>query len=336
MATTKSSKPADLATTCRELLAALDKFYGKSQQELPQQMLESMLLIVCLEDDSWDTAKAAYSRLLESYFDLNEIRVSSTAELAHTLSGLHDAEWKGLRVRAILRNVFESSYSFDFEKLRRQTPDLTLKTLKKITELTPFVREFTLQELLGTHCVALDNSMLKAAQWLGLIPAATALPDAMELLKTAVRKSDASNFCRQLRQLATDPGFSPRFTESTPSTLNTSDVLQRLEDLTTGKARKPAKKSDHTPDPAPKTSKPEAARPAPAATPAAEPKATAPRKAAAPPAKPAAPAPKSAASPPAAAKKDASAKQAATPAPAKKSAPPAPAKSASAGKKERK
>lgn len=335
MATTKSSKPADLATTCRELLAALDKFYGKSQQELPQQMLESMLLIICLEDDSWDTAKAAYSRLLDSYFDLNEIRVSSTAELAHTLSGLHDAEWKGLRIRAILRNVFESSYSFDFEKLRRQTPDLTLKTLKKITELSPFVREFTLQELLGTHSVALDNSMLKAAQWLGLVPAATSLPDAMELLKTAVRKSDASNFCRQLRQLATDPGFSPRFTESFPSTINTSDVLQRLEDLTTGKARKPAKKPDTPPDPAPKAPKPEATRSTPA-PPAADPKATAPRKVAAPPAKTATPAPKPTATPPAPAKKDASAKQASTPAPVKKSAPPAPAKSASAGKKDRK
>ena len=38
MANTKSSKPADLATTCRELLAALDKFYGKSQQDLPPQV----------------------------------------------------------------------------------------------------------------------------------------------------------------------------------------------------------------------------------------------------------------------------------------------------------
>ncbi|MFM8474835.1 MAG: hypothetical protein ACKOEO_03450 [Planctomycetaceae bacterium] len=335
MATTKSSKPADLATTCRELLAALDKFYGKSQQELPQPMLESMLLIVCLEDDSWDTAKAGYARLLESYFDLNEIRVSSTTELAHTLSGLHDAEWKGLRIRAILRNVFESSYSFDFEKLRRQTPDLTLKTLKKITELSPFVREFILQELLGTHSVALDNSMLKAAQWLGLVPAATGLPDAMELLKAAVRKSDASNFCRQLRHLATDPGFSPRFKESFPASINTSDVLQRLEDLTTGKARKPARKTENTPDPAPKTSKPEAARSTPA-PPAAQPKPTAPRKVATPPAKSTTTAPKSTVSTPAPAKKEASAKQASNPAPVKKSAPAASAKSAPAGKKDRK
>jgi len=247
MATTKSSKPADLAATCRELLAALDKFYGKSQQDIPLQVLESMLLAVCLEDNSWDDATAACAKLLESYFDLNEIRVSSTAELAHTLKGLSNPDWKGLRIRAVLRSVFESSYSFDFEKLRRQTPDLTLKTLKKITELSPFVREFTLQEVLGTHAVALDNSMLKAAHWLGLLPASMSLVDAMEHLKTPIRKSDASSFCRQLRRLATDPSFSARFTEKLPPDLQLADVSSRFEELTTGKARKPAKKSDAEP-----------------------------------------------------------------------------------------
>lgn len=249
MATTKSSKPADLAATCRELLAALDKFYGKSQQDIPPQVLESMLLAVCLEDNNWDEASAACAKLLESYFDLNEIRVSSTAELAHTLRGITNPDWKGLRIRAILRSVFESSYSFDFEKLRRQTPDLTLKALKKITELSPFVREFTLQEVLGTHAIALDNSMLKAAHWLGLLPASMSLVDAMEHLKTPIRKSDASSFCRQLRRLATDPSFSARFTEKLPPDLQLADVSSRLEELISGKARKPTKKSD--PDSAP-------------------------------------------------------------------------------------
>ncbi|MEY3174277.1 MAG: hypothetical protein RLZZ436_2191 [Planctomycetota bacterium] len=258
MANTKSSKPADLATTCRELLAALDKFYGKSQQDLPPQVLEAMLLSVCLEDNSWEEAKAAYAKLLESYFDLNEIRVSSTAELAQTLSGIANPDWKGLRIRAILRNVFDSSYSFDLEKLRRQTPDLTIKALKKISELSPFVREFALQEILGTHTVALDNSMLKAAQWLGLLPTTVSLPDAMELLKGSVRKSDASSFCRQLRRLATDHNFSVRFTEALPAELHASDVLARLEELTTGKPRKIAKKADPAPAPIPSPAPPPA------------------------------------------------------------------------------
>ncbi|MFM7058466.1 MAG: hypothetical protein ACKO2P_16255 [Planctomycetota bacterium] len=372
MATTKSSKPADLAATCRELLAALDKFYGKSQQELPPQVLESMLLAVCLEDNSWDDAKTAYGKLLESYFDLNEIRVSSTAELSHTLRALKDPEWKGLRIRAILRTVFESSYSFDFEKLRRQTPDLTLKTLKKINELSPFIREFTLQELLGTHAVALDDSMLKATQWLGLIPATTSLPDAMELLKVAVRKSDASSFCRQLRQLATDPKFIPRFSEALPAELQTSDVLHRLEELTTGKARKPPKKAENTPGPAPAPKPPKAeasgksataTHPAPASRPASTksapqtqapparataPKATAPQKnIPAPPAKPSTPGkqpPKARTAQPhpvpnskVPVKRDATAKQSSSTASTKKSSSTVPpAKTAAGPRKDRK
>jgi hypothetical protein len=360
MATTKSSKPADLAATCRELLTALDKFYGKSQQDIPPQVLESMLLAVCLEDNNWEDATAACAKLLESYFDLNEIRVSSTAELAHTLRGLSNPDWKGLRIRAILRSVFESSYAFDFEKLRRQTADLTLKALKKITELSPFVREFTLQEILGTHAVALDQSMLKAAHWLGLLPASMSLTDAMEHLKTPIRKSDASNFCRQLRRLATDPNFSTRFTEKLPPDLQLADVPARLEELTTGKARKPAKKpesesaSTTPPVPAPpKQSKTAKTNPTAAAAPPKSAQLSHPQPAPAPtakasgPAKPAAPAantpapakqpPKSAEASKPAAKKSPATTTAAHAA-AKKTAPDpkAPAKSAPATKKDRK
>ena len=278
MATSKPAKATDSAQTCRELLAALDKFYGKSHSELPSAVLDAMLISVCLEDSTWDAAKAAYDLLLASYFDLNEIRVSSTAELSKTLASLENADWKGLRIRAILRHVFESSYSFDFEKLRRQTPELTLKTLKKINELSPFVREFALQEILGTHTVALDNSMLRAAQWLGLVPASMQLPDAMEALKAVVRKSDASNFCRQLRKLATDPRFLPRFSEQLPADLSAADVMVRFDEVTTGKMKKPARKPESSMAPVPTPAPPPAPVPSPrpqksAATAVADPKA---------------------------------------------------------------
>ena len=250
MATTKSAKAADTAQICRELLAALDKFYGKSHSELPAAVLDGMLLSVCLEDSSWEAARAAYDHLLASYFDLNEIRVSSTAELSRTLRSLPEADWKGLRIRAILRHVFESSYSFDFEKLRRQTPELTLKTLRKITELSPFVREFALQEILGSHTVALDGTMLRAAQSLGLVPVSMQLPEAMEFLKGVVRKSDASSFCRQLRRFATDSRFTAAFSVASGDG-GAAGVMLRFEEITTGKVRKPAKKADSSPVPAP-------------------------------------------------------------------------------------
>ncbi|MEY3458042.1 MAG: hypothetical protein RL215_1199 [Planctomycetota bacterium] len=250
MATTKSAKAADTAQICRELLAALDKFYGKSHSELPAAVLDGMLLSVCLEDSSWEAARAAYDHLLASYFDLNEIRVSSTAELSRTLRSLPEADWKGLRIRAILRHVFESSYSFDFEKLRRQTPELTLKTLRKITELSPFVREFALQEILGSHTVALDGTMLRAAQSLGLVPVSMQLPEAMEFLKGVVRKSDASSFSRQLRRFATDSRFTAAFSVASGDG-GAAGVMLRFEEITTGKVRKPAKKADSSPVPAP-------------------------------------------------------------------------------------
>ena len=52
-----------------------------------RSMLEQVLFACCLENAQHDAAEKAFSRLLEGYFDLNEIRVTTVAELAETLHG---------------------------------------------------------------------------------------------------------------------------------------------------------------------------------------------------------------------------------------------------------
>ena len=121
MSTASATKASDKALACKKLTALLQKDYGKSLPKLKLPVLETMLFAVCLEDNSWEAAEASYAKLMKSYFDLNEIRVSSVTEIERTLSDLKDAEWKGLRIRSILRFVFESSYTFEFEKLAKLT-----------------------------------------------------------------------------------------------------------------------------------------------------------------------------------------------------------------------
>lgn len=301
MGTAKATKAADKSQVCRKLVTALQKLYGKSVPRIDLPVVETMLFAACLEDNPWPLAETSLKKVLSSYFDLNEIRVSSVSELEQTLAPLKDADWKGLRIRSILRHVFETTYSYDYEKLRRQTLEQAVKTLKKVNDITPFIRDFILHEILGSHVISLDTSMLTAAQWLGLVPAKSNVDDAAEFLKGGIKKSEVSEFCHLLRCLATDPKFIPRFADSPDSELSMDDALDRLTELQSQPRKKPAK-----PAPAPepvKTEKPAAAKkaaPAPVAEkpapakgqPAARPAASSKAPAAA----PAKPAPKAAAS----------------------------------------
>ena len=241
MGTAKATKAADKSQICRKLVTALQKLYGKSVPKIELSVVETMLFAACLEDNPWATADAGLKKLLTSYFDMNEVRVSSVSELEQTLAPLKDADWKGLRIRSILRFVFETTYSYDYEKLRRQTLEQAVKTLKKVNDITPFIRDFILHEILGSHIICLDNSMLTAARWLGLVPAKADLHDASEFLKGGIKKSEVSEFCHLLRCLSTDPKYAPRFLDPSDTELSMDDVMDRFVELQSPPKKKPAK-----------------------------------------------------------------------------------------------
>ena len=241
MGTTKATKAADKSQVCRKFVTALHRLYGKSVPKIELPVIETLLFAACLEDNPWAPAEAGLKQMIAAFFDLNEIRVSSVSELELVLTPLNKADWKGLRIRSILRSIFESTYSYDFEKLRRQTLEQAVKTLKKMPDVTPFIRDFVLHEILGSHIVCLDGSMLTAAKWLGLVPESADLHEGSEYLKGGLKKSEVSEFCYLLRCLSTDPKFVPRFIDHADTEQGMADVMNRFAELQLPPKRKPSK-----------------------------------------------------------------------------------------------
>ena len=323
MGTAKATKAADKSQVCRKLVTALHKLYGKSVPKIDLSVVETMLFAACLEDNPWAPAETNLKKILSSYFDLNEVRVSSVSELEKSLAPLKDSDWKGLRIRSILRHVFETTYSYDYEKLRRQTQEQAVKTLKKVNDITPFIRDFILHEILGSHVICLDTSMLTAATWLGLVPAKSDIDEAAEYLKGGLKKSEVSEFCHLLRCLATDPKYIPRFADPPDSELSMDDVMDRFAELQAPPKKKPSKTvapvETHPPEKTASAKKPPVAVVAEKAAPAKHSSPARPSHPAKPVSPPAAPA-KAAAKPAAPAVKASSGKTPSKPAPTKTTA----------------
>ncbi len=236
----------DKLTLGKKLVALLKKRYPSPPSHRERPVLETLLYAICLEDASVEQADASCERLLHAFHDLNELRVSSITELSSIFDGMVSADWRAHRVRNVLHYVFEKNFEYDFESLRRKTLELATKQLLKIRDLSPFDRNYTLQEALGTHVVPVDRMMTNAAIWLGLASPGETPDHAAETLKSTVRKADVPVFAHYLRCLAVDPMLSKYFepAKGTAAAADPQTMFERLEALykEAAAAKKAAKK----------------------------------------------------------------------------------------------
>ena len=190
MPKTKKLKASDRQAISRKVMAVLKKRYGGSLPRDSHPVLETLLFAACLENSDYESVQRVFAHMLESFHDLNEIRVSSITEIERVLTDLADPEWKALRIRETLQHTFEKHYSFDLDALKRKTMDAADKQLSEIRYLTPFMRTYVLQNCLGSHVVQIDDASLDVLVWLGLVDAGATQEGASEDMKAALKKQD--------------------------------------------------------------------------------------------------------------------------------------------------
>ncbi|MDR2172357.1 MAG: hypothetical protein LBP59_19605 [Planctomycetaceae bacterium] len=143
----------------------------KWQSELPDRtVLEHLVYAALLENAPAEIATTAYE-ILESYFiDWNEVRVATTQELAEIITILPDPTAAAERVRKALRGVFEKTYMFDLEELRKKGKSLSqaIAFLKSLGTLSQFMADYVTQFALGGHVIPLDESALRIFRMLDL------------------------------------------------------------------------------------------------------------------------------------------------------------------------
>jgi len=252
----KSLKAADKQNILKKLVTEMKRRYGGTVPKQTRSTFETLLFAACLEDVGHAEAETAYAHLLEPFFDLNEIRVSSVTQIQQALGDLRGADWKALRIREALQHVFEKFYAFDLEFLKRKTQEQAIKELQLVPYQTPFIRGYVVQHMLGAHVLPIDQSMVQLLQWLGLADAGADHESAAEEVKAGLKKAEGVQFCYLLKCVAVDPELREHF-EDPPTTEEESDpftAANRLVDLFKNPQKK-KKKAKPAPVPTPAANK---------------------------------------------------------------------------------
>src|SRR5688572_940742 len=147
----------------------LKKHYKPVSPDAHRPVLEQVLFALCLENAHYPQAQAAFAALAGGFFDWNEVRVSSVKELSEVMQGLPDPTAAASGVRKALQGVFESTYSFDLEGLKKLPLGQAQQKLQKLAGIDAFAVACVTQGSLGGHAIPLDRGALEALVILGII-----------------------------------------------------------------------------------------------------------------------------------------------------------------------
>jgi len=182
----------------------LKKHYTPATKADSRPLLEQLVFAACLDDSSYDAAETAYARLQETYFDWNEVRVSSVSELAETLTGLYDPTASAWKVKHTLHSVFESNFSFDLEVLKRENIGKAADKLLALEGITPFAVAYVTQHALGGHAIPLDDGALQVMHVIGAIDDDELAQRTVPGMERAIPKAKGIEFGSILHQLGAE------------------------------------------------------------------------------------------------------------------------------------
>jgi hypothetical protein len=167
-------------------------------------LLEHMLYACCLENAPFEAADKVYDHLHKAFFDWNEVRVSTLTELTEAMHSLPDPSASASNLKRILQAVFESTYSFEIEGIKKQNIGQAVKQLEKLGGASPFVVAYVTQAALAGHSIPLGRGALDVLYLLGIINQAESQTGKVSGLERAIPKNKGIEFGSLLHQLAAD------------------------------------------------------------------------------------------------------------------------------------
>jgi len=183
---------------------ALKAAYKPQPTNTSRPLLEQVLYACCLENAPADVAEKALARLVGTAFDLNEVRVTTVAELSESLQDLPDPARAALALRRVLQSVFESTYNFSLEHAKKHSLAHGIKTLEHLHGVSPFVMAHVVSTALGGHLIPLDQGALAGLFLTGIISQQEYDSGKVTGLERLVPKKAGQEFASLLHQFGVD------------------------------------------------------------------------------------------------------------------------------------
>ena len=250
-----------------DLITKLHKFVKKEYQVITppsnRSVLEHMIYGCCLENSNFDAADDAFAKLQENYFDWNEVRVTTVAELAESCRNLSDPTAAARSLKKTLHGIFEHYYQFDLDFLKKENLSKAVQTFQKFNGVSQFVVSYVAQNGLGGHSIPLDHSLMRLFYVLGIVTEEESKKDRVPGLERTIAKAKGAEFSILAHQLAVAFNSAPFSTALRAKILKVNGDAKERFPKRASRKKEPEKKAPAKKEPVKKVAK-EVAKKAPA------------------------------------------------------------------------
>ena len=194
----------------------LDRLGDAPRVEIPEKftVLDHLLFGIVQEGAPPSQALEAYKNLVNAFHNFNEMRVAHRAEFVALLEGVANAEEKAKRMLEVLQFVFDTTYAFDLESMKKKPVKQAQKQLSKVAGATHFAVAATVQRALGGNAAAIDETGREFLIAVGAAEETETLEALQNRLETLLTNENAAPFCLAIQEVAFDPARRTAFVGS--------------------------------------------------------------------------------------------------------------------------
>lgn len=193
---------AERAAVLKRMVTVLKKNFKVERPDANRKPIEQLIYAICLENASFSAADDVYNALTHNYFDWNEVRVSSSRELAETMKNLPEPAQTGLRLKRILHYVFDQKYAFEIDEIKKMSVKTFNEYVAKMENVTPFNSAYVMMTVMGRHAIPVSSGEFEVLDILGLIDDKDREKNSVSWLERVIEKKKANEFFSLLHQLA--------------------------------------------------------------------------------------------------------------------------------------
>jgi endonuclease III len=187
-----------------KLHKVLKKHYKPVPTNAVRSVMEHLLFACCVEEARYEAAEEAFAALVHTFFDWNEVRVTSISELSEVMACVPDPRAAANRIKRVLHAVFEARFNFDLEDLKKKNLGPAVKWLEDLDGTTRGTVSFVVQASLGGHSIPIDSGTMAVLKLLDLVSEKDAEKGEVPGLERAIPKSKGVEFGSLLHQFAAD------------------------------------------------------------------------------------------------------------------------------------
>ncbi len=187
----------------------LKKHYKPASANPGRTVMEHLIFACCLEDARYEAAEEAFAALVHTFFDWNEVRVTSISELSEVMACLPDPRLAANRIKRVLHAIFEAQFNFDLEDKRKKNLGPTIKWLEGLDGTSRFSVAYVVQAALGGHSIPIDTGTMAVLRLLDLVTDKDAAAGEVPGLERAIAKSKGVEFGSLLHQFGADFSANP-------------------------------------------------------------------------------------------------------------------------------